>query len=60
MLQYISIVDTKGELIGGVPPGILNTFSNLPIFSVHYTRHHMLCIVAIVDCTHVRHFVHYK
>ena len=47
------------KLIGGGSPRHLNTFSNLFIVAVHYTHQHMLCIVAIVDCTHLYHVVHY-
>ena len=49
----------KCELTGGGSPRHLNTFSNLFIV-VHYTSQHMLCIVAIVDCTHAHPSVHYK
>ena len=48
----------KYELIGDGSPIYLSTFSNLLIVAVHYTyKHHMLCIVAVVDCTHVHHVV---
>ena len=50
----------KCELIGGGSLRHLNTFSNLFIVAEHYTHQHMLCIVAIIDCIHVHHFVHYK
>ena len=36
-----------------IAPVALNTFSNLFIVGVHYTYHHMPCLVAVVDCTHV-------
>ena len=39
--------------------GFYITYSNLFIF-VHNTHHHMLCVVAIVDCTHVHNVIHYK
>ena len=41
------------------PPELLNTFSNLFIVVLQYTYHHMPCHVAIIDCTHVHHVVHY-
>ena len=47
MVDYI-----KCELIGGGSSRHLNTFSNLLIVSVR--------TLAIVDCTHVHHVVHYK
>ena len=52
------IVNYSGEceLIGEGYPRHLNTFSDSLIAAVYYTR--MLCIVAIVDCTHVHHVVH--
>ncbi len=42
---------TKCELSAGGSPGFLNTFSNLFIVAVHYMYQHMLCVVAVVDCT---------
>ena len=33
----------------------MNAFSNLFIVAILYTFKHMLCIVAIVDCTYVHH-----
>ena len=42
------------ELIDGVSPTHLNTFSNL------FTYQHMLCIVVIVHCPQVHHVIHYK
>ena len=53
----------KCDLIGRGSPRHLKTFSNLFIVVVHYTHvyQHMLCIVAIVDCTHHVHYVvHYN
>ena len=44
-------------MICGGSTRVLNTFSNLFIVAVHYTRA-MYC--SIVDCTHVHHVVHYK
>ena len=37
------------ELIDGGSPRHLNSFSNLSIIAVHYTRQSTLCNVAIVD-----------
>ena len=55
MEDYIKCV-----LIGGGSPRHLSTF-NLLMVAGHCTLYqHMLCIVAIVDCTHVHHVVHYK
>ena len=48
----------KCELIGGVSRRHLNTFSNL--FVVGCTLHtyqYLLCVIAVVDCTHVHHVV---
>ena len=51
----------KCELIGGGSPRHINTFSNLLIvgWPLH-TYKDMLCIVAILDCTHAHHVFHYK
>ena len=45
------------EQIGGRSPRHLNTFSNFFIVVVHYTHvyQHVLCIVAVVDCTYVHY-----
>ena len=48
----------KCELIGGGSPRHLNTISNLYIVAVHFTYNNtcyvlLLCMAAIVDCTHV-------
>ena len=46
----------KSELIGGVSPRHLNMLLIIFVFvvvAVDYTHQHMLCIVAIVDFTHI-------
>ena len=43
----------KCELIDEGSPRFL-------LFVVYCSHRYMLCIVVIVNCTHVRHFVHYK
>ena len=44
----------KCELIGGVSPGHLNTFSNFFYFGYTLrTYQYLPCLVAIVDCNHV-------
>ena len=39
--------------MGGRSPRHLNTLTNLFIVAVQYTHQHKLCIVAIIDCTHI-------
>ena len=46
--------------IGGGFPRHPNTFLMCIFFAVRYTYQHMLCNVAIADCTLVNHVVHYK